>query len=184
MKPRQEKEKPRIVGINALALILNLTPRRIQQLIREGLPKRLRGKYDQDKCAGWYIRYLKALIEKQAIVDEGGKVFASERGERLRLLRADADLREIELARERSQLVAIDEVEREMTELIFTTKSRLMAVAPRLAPELLGETSRIMVHAKIENALKGALLQLSKREPRAQEGNRAQGSVRCGQRAQ
>ena len=165
MKPRQEKEKPRIVGTNALALILNLTPRRIQQLIREGLPRRLPGKYDRDKCTRWYVRYLQAFIEKTSFVDEGGKVFATERHERLRLLCADADLREIELARERSQLVAVDEVEREMTKLIFTTKARVMAIAPRLAPELLGETSRIMAHAKIEKALKDVLLQLSRRQP-------------------
>lgn len=160
--------RPRIVGITEICTALNLKKTRIHELVQEGLPKKLRGKYDQDQCIGWYIRYLQALVEKKAIVDEGGKIFASEREERLRLLRADADLREIELARERSELVSIDEVEKEMTELILTTKARVMAVAPRLAPELLGETSRIMAHAKIEKALKDALLHLSKREVKAE----------------
>jgi phage terminase Nu1 subunit (DNA packaging protein) len=168
-KKKKEKEKSRIVSIKEIAVILNLTRSRIQQLVQEGLPKKLRGKYDQDECTGWYIRYLQALVEKKAIVDEGGKVFASEREERLRLLRADADLREIELARERSELVSIDEVEREMTDLILTTKARIMAVGPRLAPELVGETSRIMAHAKIEKALKDALLNLSERQVRTRE---------------
>ena len=101
--------------IKELAAILNLTPARIQQLVQEGLPKKLRGKYDLDQCLGWYIR-LQALVEKKAIVGEGGEVFKNEREERLRLLRADADLREIELARERSQLVAIEDVEKEMAD--------------------------------------------------------------------
>jgi phage terminase Nu1 subunit (DNA packaging protein) len=163
-RKKPKEEKPRVMGIKEIAVILNLTTSRIQQLVQEGLPKKLRGKYDQDVCVGWYIRYLQALVEKKALVDEGGKIFASEREERLRLLRADADLREIELARERSELVSIDEVERELADLILTTKARVMAVAPRLAPELVGETSRVMVHAKIEKALSDALLNLSKRE--------------------
>ena len=36
-----------------------------------------------------------------------------------------------------------------------------MAVAPRVAPELVGESSRVMVYAKLEKALKEALPSLS-----------------------
>ncbi|MGA2299894.1 MAG: hypothetical protein ABSG77_04265 [Candidatus Acidiferrum sp.] len=116
-RAKEKKENPRIVRIKELAAILNLTPSRIHQLVEEGLPKKLRARYDRDECVGFYIRYLHALVEKRAILDEGGKIFASEREERLRLLRADADLREIELARDRSALVSVEDVEREMTDL-------------------------------------------------------------------
>lgn len=161
---KQKKERPRIVGIRELAGILNLTATRVQQLVQEGLPKKLRGKYDQDLCVGWYIRYLQALVEKKAIVGEGGEVLKNEREERLRLLRADADLREIELARERGQLVAIEDVEKEMTDLILVTKARVLAVGARVAPELVGETSRVMIQAVIEKAHKEALSHLAKQE--------------------
>lgn len=165
MKKQKEKsEKPRIKGIKQIAVILNLTASRIQQLVQEGLPKKLRGKYDQDECVGWYIRYLQALVEKKAIVGEGGAVLANEREERLRLLRADADLREIELARERGQLVTIEEVEHEMTDLILVTKARVLAVGARVAPELVGETSRLMIQAVIDKAHKEALSHLAKKE--------------------
>jgi phage terminase Nu1 subunit (DNA packaging protein) len=170
-KQKEKAEKPRIVGIKQIAEILNLTRARIQQLVQEGLPKKLRGKYDQDECTGWYIRYLQALVEKRAIVDPGGEVLANERESRLRLLKADADLREIELARERGQLVTIEEVEKELADLILSSKARIMGVAPRVAPDLVGETSRVMVQAKIEKALKEALLILSKRETSTPQGN-------------
>lgn len=168
-KKKAKEEKPRIVGIMEIAAILNLTKARISQLTRDGFPKTDRGKYDRDECARFYIRYLQALIEKRASVDEGGKIFASEREERLRLLRADADLREIELARERSALVSVEDVEREMTDLIVLTTARMMAVAPRLAPELVGETSRVMVHAKLECALRDTLRTLAQREVKGQD---------------
>jgi len=150
------------VTIRQVAEILNLTPRRVQQLVQEGLPLKVRGKYDQDLCVGWYIRYLQALVEKKIILDSGGAVLANERDERLRLLRADADLREIELARKRGQLVAIEDVEHEMTDLILVTKARVLAVGARVAPELVGETSRVMIQAVIEKAHKEALTQLAK----------------------
>src|ERR1700675_583771 len=163
-KRKDKSEKPRIIGIRDLAPILNLTPSRISQLVQEGLPKKLRGKYDQDQCSLWYIRYLQALVEKKTIVGDGGVVLATEREERLRLLRADADLREIELARQRSQLVAIEDVDNEMTDLILVTKARVLAVGARVAPELVGETSRLMIQAVIEKAHKEALSHLAKKE--------------------
>lgn len=143
-----------------LAVFLNLTKQRVHQLVAEGLPRELRGKYDLDKCAQWYIRYLQAVIEKKAIPLEEGE-YASEQKERVRKMRADADLKEIELGRQRGQLVAIEDVEKEMTDLVLTTKARILSVAPRLAPELLGETSRVMAQAKIEKALKESLVQLA-----------------------
>jgi phage terminase Nu1 subunit (DNA packaging protein) len=156
------------VDVTKVASALNLSVQRVQQLAKEGLPREARGQYDPVKCMLWYIRYLQQVIEKKAVPTlDGG--FVGEREERVRLLRADADLREMELAKERGQLVAIQDVEKEMTDLILTTKARIMAVAPRLAPELLGENSRVMVHAKIEKALKEALLTLSKREGRTHE---------------
>lgn len=160
----KEKVRPRLL-LNAekLAVIINLTKSRVFQLVAEGMPKELRGKYDVDKCTGWYIRYLQAALEKKAVPMEGGEI-VSEREERVRNLRAAADLKEIELARARGLLVSIEDVEREMTELVLTTKARVMAIAPRLAPELLSETSRVMAQAKIEKSLKEALLHLAERK--------------------
>ena len=149
------------VDVKKVASALNLDERRVQQLVKEGMPREVRGQYDPVKCMLWYIRYLQNVLEKKSVPTlDGG--FVGEREERVRLLRADADLREMELAKERGLLVAIEDVEKEMTDLVLTTKARIMAVAPRLAPDILGETSRVMAHAKIEKALKEALLQLER----------------------
>jgi hypothetical protein len=129
--------------------------------VKEGLPKEARGQFDPVKCMLFYIRYLQHALEKKAVPTlDGG--FAGEREERVRLLRADADLREMELAKERCQLVAIQDVEKEMTDLVLTTKARIMAIPPRLSPELVGETSRVMIQAKLEKACKEALAYLAK----------------------
>jgi phage terminase Nu1 subunit (DNA packaging protein) len=149
-----------LADVGRVAQALNLTEQRVQQLVKEGMPKEARGQYDPVKCMLWYIRYLQAALEKKS-VPVGDGAYAGEREERVRLLRADADLREIELAKERSQLVAIPDIEQMLTDLVLTTKARMMSIPPRLAPELVGETSRVMIQAKIEKAIKEALAYLA-----------------------
>jgi phage terminase Nu1 subunit (DNA packaging protein) len=149
------------VDVRKIASLLNLDKRRVQQLVEEGMPREARGQYDPVKCMLWYIRYLQSVIEKKSVPTlDGG--FVGEREERVRLLRAHADLREIELAKERALLMAIPDVEAMLTDLKVTTTARIMAIPPRLAPELMGETSRVMIQAKIEKACKESLSYLAK----------------------
>jgi len=82
----------------------------------------------------------------------------------MRMLSAKADLQELDLASKRGELVSIADVEKQMTDLVITTKARILTVPARVAPELLGEGSRVMVQAKIEKALKEALLHLSEEQ--------------------
>jgi phage terminase Nu1 subunit (DNA packaging protein) len=151
------------VDVSKVAAFLNLDERRVQQLVKEGMPRESRGQYDPIKCAHFYIRFLQRALEKKSVPTlDGG--FVGEREERIRLLRADADLREIELAKQRSQLVAIPDIESMLTDLVLTTKARILAIPPRLAPELVGEPSRVMVQAKLEKACKEALSYLANRD--------------------
>ncbi len=48
-----------LVTVGALAKIMKLSPRRIQQLVDEGMPRHGRGKYDAELCLTWYVDFLK-----------------------------------------------------------------------------------------------------------------------------
>src|ERR1700722_6809339 len=109
------------VSAEKVAQFLNLTEQRVHQLVRMGLPKEGRGQFDPVKCMLFYIRYLQKALERKSVPTRDGG-YLGEREERVRLLRADADLREMELASQRGQLVTIQDVEKEMTELVLTTK--------------------------------------------------------------
>ena len=161
------------VDVTKVASFLNLTEARIHQLVKEeGMPRASRGRYDPIKCAHFYIKYLQRALKQRAVPTlDGG--YVGERAERVRLLSADADLREIELAKERGQLVAIQDVEHAMTDLVLITKARIMAVGARVAPELVGETSRVMIQAVIEKAHKEALSMLAKHDGPAAAERRA-----------
>lgn len=129
--------------------------------MHEGLPREERGKYELGKCLLWYIRYLQNALEHRGVQTPDGEV-SSLREERLALLRLDRELREIELAEKRGQLVAIADVEKAMSDLVLTTKARIMGVAARLAADLVGETSRVMIQAKVEKEVRAALSHLEK----------------------
>ena len=42
------------VNVGELAALLGLSPRRVQQLVRIGMPRVARGKYDPRVCCKWY----------------------------------------------------------------------------------------------------------------------------------
>src|SRR6266850_500014 len=149
------------VNVERVANALNVQPRRVQQLVKEGMPREKRGEYDPVKCMLWYIRYLQAQISRLSPnVDlEGGEI-DNERKERIGLLRADRELRELELARERGEFMSLTDIEKIMTDLVVMTRARILTVASRVAPQLVGE-DRVVIEARLDKALKEALSALA-----------------------
>jgi phage terminase Nu1 subunit (DNA packaging protein) len=150
-----------LVNVSALAKAMNVGERRIEQLVHEGMPREGRGRYDLGKCLLWYVRFLQKALEARRIEMSDGEL-ASYKEEKLALLRIDRELREIELAQKRKELVAIDDVEKAYSDMALTIKARMMGVPARLAAELVGETSRVMIQAKIEKEVWATLAQLAK----------------------
>jgi phage terminase Nu1 subunit (DNA packaging protein) len=149
-----------LVNVEKLAKAFNRDTRRIQQLVKEGMPRQARGQYDLGACMLWYIRYLQDLVEKKS-ANVGGGEFLGLNDQRVRGLRADAELKEMELALKRGQTAKLADVRAALSDLVLMTKARLLAVPPRLAVEVMGEGSRVMIQAKIEQAIKDALNQLA-----------------------
>jgi phage terminase Nu1 subunit (DNA packaging protein) len=162
------------VNVAKVAQFLNVTPRRIQQLVKEGMPRGVRGQYDPIKCGAWYVRYLQSAIEKKTVPSgDGGYITLKE--ERTRLLRAKAELKQIEVAKRRGLLVSIAELEREMTDLVLTTKARILAIPARVSGDLVGETSRVMIQERLEKAAEEALEPLTRRARVLPRGGRTAG---------
>ena len=148
------------VEVKQLMQALNVSEVHVGRLVKEGMPKEARGKYDLGKCMLWYIRYLQAALKRRGgeVIDETGR---SERQERLRLLSAEAELKQLELARERGEFAAITDFEKVITEMVVTTKARILAIPSRLAPLLVGE-DRLEIESRLEKELKETLSTLSK----------------------
>lgn len=114
-----------------IAKLLDVTERRVRQLSSEGvIPKAARGRYEVVGAVRGYIRYLRNLALK-------GEVGAADYGiERARLVKARADLAEMEAARMRGDLILAADVIAAWTEVVALMRARLLALPDKIAPQL------------------------------------------------
>ena len=97
-------------NIQAIAKLLKLSERRIQQLAKEGvIPKAERGKYDLVNSVHGYIDYLKAKAGGEFTAEEVLK-------NKNKLLKAKAELAEIDKMKASGELIPKGEVKKSWLE--------------------------------------------------------------------
>jgi excisionase family DNA binding protein len=165
-------ENPRnyaAMTVQDVAELLNLTDRQIRNLIKDkGLPAKAdpRG-YTLDWYAvlAWYVDYKSSLNGGNG-GNRAPKHPSEEPAETLdeAILRktvADADLKELELARERGQVAAIEDVERVLTGANKSIQTRILAMPASLAPQLLGLDDRNRVFTVLDRYCRDLLTNLA-----------------------
>lgn len=134
-----------LVGVDKVARTLNLTPRRVQQLVQEGLPREAKGQYDLGKCTLWYIRYLQTRQAEGSI--ESGMSAKD------RLVLAKAEREEYALAKERREMVTIEDYEAKMSEMITNARLNLLAIPSRIRAKH-GDETAMDIETEIKRALR------------------------------
>ena len=158
----------------AMAKLLELTPRRLQQLVAEGvIPRAQRGRYELIPVVQGYVRYLRS----RAIAGDGQ---GGDPGDRARLVRAKADIAEMEAERMRGNLVPADEADEAWQPIATTIRQRCLATPTRAAPLVAVETNVNICHEIIETFVKDALADIAslKVAPRLDNGAEPNGADR------
>ena len=115
-------------NIQAIAKLLKLSERRIQQLAKEGvIPKAERGKYDLVNSVHGYIDYLKAKAGGEFTAEEVLK-------NKNKLLKAKAELAEIDKMKASGELIPKGEVKKTWLELVHKLKQKLLSIPNKVAP--------------------------------------------------
>ena len=115
-------------NIQAIAKLLKLSERRIQQLAKEGvIPKAERGKYDLIGSVQGYIDYLKSKVGGEFTAEEVLK-------NKNKLLKAKAELAEIDKMKASGELIPKEEVKRTWLELVQKVKQKLLSIPNKVAP--------------------------------------------------
>jgi hypothetical protein len=91
------KNSDRIVDRTELAKFLNVDPDYTSVLAREGLPKIHHGRFELVRAMSWYIRHLQESLKKRGLRVPGD---VNERDAKLRMMKAAADLKDLELGEE------------------------------------------------------------------------------------
>ena len=127
-------------NITAISKLLKLTERRIQQLAKDNIiPRAERGKYDLVSSVHGYIDFLKAKAGGDFTAEDVIK-------NKNKLIKAKAELAEIEKMKATSELIPQEEVKRTWLELIHKLKQKLLSIPNKISP--------ILVNIKNTNQIK------------------------------
>ena len=138
--------------VATIAKLLMISERRVQQLAQEGtIPKAERGRYELAPTVQGYIRYLQ---ERSVHSDASTIDYAVEKA---RLTKAQADLAELALARERRDVVSVALLEKNLSGLFAEVATNLRNIPGRIVSALVGQTDeraiRRLVLAEIDQVL-------------------------------
>lgn len=133
-----------------IAELLNITPRRLQQLAAEGIvPRQSRGLYDLRACVAGYVRFLQEQAKGRAPAREEKEVDLLLRKERERGLRLANDERE-------GRAVRLEEVAVAASAWLTVITSMMEGWAGRLAAKLAATTDAATVRAILKDETRRA----------------------------
>ena len=139
-----------------LAKLLDITERRVRQLSAEGvIPKVARGRYEMIGSVRGYIRYLRDLNIQ-------GDVGPADYGtQRARLVKARADLAEMEASQIRGDLLFAPDVTAAWTEIVALMRARLLVLPDKIAPVVHETTSINQAKDVIKKAVYEVLTEIA-----------------------
>lgn len=126
--------EPRVVRKAAFAKLVNVSPGRVSQMIRAGLPVEPDGRIDVARGREW----IRANVDPKRSAAQGDQTalpFAAQpdaASERARLVREQADHAALKNAMLRRELLPAVEVERAWSDTLRRVRSRVLAVPSRL----------------------------------------------------
>lgn len=156
-----------------IAKLLLITPRRLQQLAKDGhVPKAERGRYDLVAAVQGYVKYLR----DRAIA--GDAAAGGEAQDRVRLVKAKADIAEFEARRLEGDLVPAEEVGAALADMVARFRARCLAIPSKAAPMAAAEERPEAVHEIIETFVHEALAELAQTGVESASGAGGDGSRR------
>ena len=119
--------------VTVIAKLLNISPRRVQQLAKEKIiPPPIKGKYDLVGCVQGYCNYLQDRAFGKDVGPQDSHL------ERARLLKAQADKTELEVATLQGRLVHVEQVAKDWRGIVMTCRSKLLALPSKSAFQIAG----------------------------------------------
>lgn len=126
--------------LDQVAQALNLTTRRVTQLVHEGLPRGDRGEYEIGPCMHWYIRYLQKAVQARVDPEDqaGVREWTYERG---RLAREQADRTALMNAEVRGDLGRFSVWQEDLIRFLGEIRAAMLVMPTKLAPVLDGDVN-------------------------------------------
>ncbi len=131
--------------VSTIAKLFGLTERRVQQLAKDGIiPKPEKNQYELVGSVRAYINYLQQRAFGKGAAPRDTHL------ERARLIKAQADMAEIDLAEKTGALVTVDRLEADWMAMVNACRSKLLSIPTKVAYQI----SNLKDPEEIENFLK------------------------------
>ncbi|MBO6522125.1 terminase small subunit, Nu1 [Thalassospira sp.] len=142
--------------ISVISSLLDISERRVQQLSKAGvIPKAARGRYELIGSVRGYIRHLRDLNLKG---EAGNADYGTERA---RLVKAKADLAEMEASQMRGDLLSAPDVKVAWTEIVALMRARLLVLPDKIAPVVHETTNLNQARDVIKKAIHEVLTEIA-----------------------
>jgi hypothetical protein len=148
-----------LVGTAEISKALNVTPRRVLQLVADGTLKKTKGKFELVPCMTAYIKFLQHAVESRQSLT-GRAANDGVRVARIALLEAQRE----KLVRQNliasGEVVPLEVMRARLSTAIVTARAQLLNLPGRVAPQLEGET-RLVIKEKLRAEIYAALAALA-----------------------
>lgn len=146
-----------------LARLLDITPRRVNQLAGDGILTRARDEVGKELSGRWEMvpnvhAYIKHLRGQARLDDESNATFVSLRNSRLA---SEAEMADLRLRELKGELLRRDDVDFWISNTLTAFKARIQAIAARISGRLRGKTKFKEIYATIKTETDLALEELS-----------------------
>jgi phage terminase Nu1 subunit (DNA packaging protein) len=154
-------------NITAIAKLLKLTERRVQQLAKDDIiPKAERGKYDLISSVHGYIDFLKAKAGGDFTAEDVIK-------NKNKLMKAKAEIAEIERMKATGELIPKEEVKSTWLELINKVKQKLLSIPNKIAPIVVAIKNTNEIKLILQDKIYEALYEISSDERSVEVSNKS-----------
>ena len=157
-----------------VADLLGVSTRQIRNYVQAGMPAQKMGRastFQWPEVREWYIGYRISLEsgdrpdpDEDADYEDAEESTGKKediRQANLRKTRADANLKELQLSRLRSEVISIADANTRIDRLLGNLRSKLLSLPPKLASRLEGEKSRTDREAALKDELENLCRELA-----------------------
>ena len=150
--PAADRTKKFLVSLDAIADMMEVTPRRINQLVKtDAFPRATKGQYDVIAVFGW----MKRKLDTSAAGDD------TERAHKTRLVQYQAELKELEVAERRGELWPRAIIQPEIEKMHNMVRTKMMALGNDVALDCAHLDEPTKIKTIIDDAVRGSLEDLA-----------------------
>lgn len=122
---------PTSYPVTTISKLFGVSDRRIQQYAQDGIiPKSVNGQYELVGCVRGIVNYLQQRAFGKDAAPQDTHL------ERARLLKAQADMAEIELAERTGALVTVERVETDWLEMVTACRAKMLGIPTKTAYQI------------------------------------------------